>query len=129
VPGFVAPNRLARLYASADLVALVSEVEIRSMVGVEAMASGAPVLVSKKSGVAELFDHTPAMRVVEGGVAGWTEALREAALGGQTRSAMRAAALDYAGRELAGWAEVLEEDLFSLWREAADSVVRAELIA
>jgi glycosyltransferase involved in cell wall biosynthesis len=129
VPGFVPPGQLARLYASVDLVALVSEVEIRSMVGVEAMASGAPVLVSKKSGVAELFDHTPAMRVVEGGVAAWTDALREAALGGQMRAAMRAAALDYARRALAGWAQVLEEDLFSLWREAAQGAVAAELIA
>ena len=38
------PDELARLYASVDLVALSSEVEIRSMVGVEAMASGCPVL-------------------------------------------------------------------------------------
>jgi glycosyltransferase involved in cell wall biosynthesis len=129
VPGFIAPDRLARLYASVDLVALVSEVEIRSMVGMEAMASGAPVLVSKKSGVAELFDHTPAMRVVEGGVLAWTEALRGAAACGRTRTSMRVAALDYARRKLAGWAEVLEDDLFSLWREAAQPAFAAELIA
>ena len=129
VPGFVAPDQLARLYASVDLVALVSEVEIRSMVGVEAMASGSPVLVSKKSGVAELFDHTPAMRVVEGGAAAWAVALREVAACGRTLKQMRAAALDYARRELAGWAEVLEEDLFSLWREAAHGAQVAELIA
>jgi len=129
VPGFVAPERLARLYASVDLVALVSEVEIRSMVGVEAMASGAPVLVSKKSGVAELFQHTPAMRVVDGGAAAWARALREVVTCGNTLVAMRAAAVDYARRELAGWAEVLEDDLFSLWREAAQPAVAAELIA
>ena len=129
VPGFVPPERLARLYASVDLVALVSEVEIRSMVGVEAMASGAPVLVSRKSGVAELFHHTPAMRVVEGGVAAWAQALRETAACGKTRLAMRAAAVDYARRELAGWAEVLEDDLFLLWREAAQGAIAAELIA
>lgn len=99
------------------------------MVGVEAMASGAPVLVSKKSGVAELFHHTPAMRVVEGGVAAWAQALREAAACGKTRLAMRAAAVDYARRELAGWAEVLEDDLFLLWREAAQGAIAAELIA
>ncbi|MFI4935876.1 MAG: glycosyltransferase, partial [Caulobacterales bacterium] len=46
VAGFVDPKSLARLYASVDLVALTSEVEIRSMVAVEAMASGCPVLVS-----------------------------------------------------------------------------------
>ncbi|HVN01413.1 MAG TPA: glycosyltransferase [Caulobacteraceae bacterium] len=128
VAGFVEPDELARLYASVDLVALSSEVEIRSMVGVEAMASGCPVLVSKKSGVAELFDNTPAMRVVESGAPVWADALREIAASPAERAAMRAAALDYARRQLAGWREVLDEDLFSLWREAA-AAPAAELIA
>jgi glycosyltransferase involved in cell wall biosynthesis len=128
-PGFIAPDQLARLYASVDLVALVSEVEIRSMVGVEAMASGSPVLVSKKSGVAELFDHTPAMRVVDGDAAAWATALREVAASGRALQQMRAAALDYARRSLAGWAEVLEEDLLLLWREAAHGAQAVELIA
>ncbi len=129
IAGFVQPSELARLYASVDLVALSSEVEIRSMVGVEAMASGCPVLVSKKSGVAELFDHTPAMRVVESGVGAWTEALRITAASAQLRAGMRAAALDYSHRQLAPWREVLDEDLFSLWREAARPPAAAELIA
>jgi glycosyltransferase involved in cell wall biosynthesis len=129
VAGFVEPDDLARLYASVDLVALSSEVEIRSMVGVEAMASGCPVLVSKKSGVAELFDFTPAMRVVESGAAAWTAALRKIAEGAAARAGMRLAALDYARRRLAGWREVLEEDLFSLWREAVHAPAAAELIA
>ena len=129
VAGFVEPDDLARLYASADLVALASEVEIRSMVGVEAMASGCPVLVSRKSGVAELFDFTPAMRVVESGAAAWATALRKIAEGAEARAGMRRAALDYARRRLAGWREVLEEDLFSLWREAAHAPAAAELIA
>jgi glycosyltransferase involved in cell wall biosynthesis len=129
VAGFVGPDVIARLYASVDLVALCSEVEIRSMVGVEAMASGCPVLVSQKSGVAELFDFTPAMRVVESGAAAWAAALRKIAGCAQARDGMRRAALDYARRRLAGWREVLEEDLFSLWREAAHAPVAAELIA
>lgn len=129
VAGFVHPDRLARLYASVDLVALASEVEIRSMVGVEAMASGCPVLVSKKSGVAELFHHTPAMRVVEGGPAAWASALRQIASNRQARAAMRMAALCYGRRKLATWREVLTDDLFSLWREAAHEAAPAELIA
>jgi glycosyltransferase involved in cell wall biosynthesis len=128
VAGFVEPDQLARLYASVDLTALASEVEIRSMVGMEAMASGCPVLVSKKSGVAELFDHTPAMRVVESGPAAWAQALREVAPSPCIRYGMRKAALDYAHRRLASWREVLEEDLFSLWREAAEAGAQ-ELIA
>lgn len=128
VAGFVPPDQLARLYASVDLVTLASEVEIRSMVGMEAMASGSPVLVSLKSGVAELFDHTPAMRVVDGGPAAWAGALGRLALDRDGRQTMASAALDYARRHLASWREVLDEDLFSLWREAA-SAPRAEMIA
>jgi glycosyltransferase involved in cell wall biosynthesis len=129
IAGFVQPCELARLYASVDLVALSSEVEIRSMVGVEAMASGCPVLVSAKSGVAELFDNTPAMRVVDGGAAAWSDALRKVANDDRLRDGMRCAALDYARRQLAGWGDVLKEDLFSLWREAAQAPAPAELIA
>jgi glycosyltransferase involved in cell wall biosynthesis len=129
VAGFVEPDDLARLYASVDLVALASEVEIRSMVGVEAMASGCPVLVSKKSGVAELFDFTPAMRVVESGASAWAAALGKITECAAARAGMRRAALDYARRQLASWREVLEEDLFSLWREAAHAPAAAELIA
>jgi len=129
VAGFVDADELASLYASVDLVALASEVEIRSMVGVEALASGCPVLVSERSGVAELFGHTPAMRVVKSGVDAWAEALRGAALGVAGRAAMRAAALDHAGRELASWRDVLEQDLYSLWRAAVDEAAEAELSA
>jgi glycosyltransferase involved in cell wall biosynthesis len=125
LPGFVQAKALARLYASVDLVALPSEVEIRSMVGVEAMASGSPVLVSEKSGVAPLFDLTPAMRVVKGGVEGWTRALRGVATDPVALNAMRAAALDYAHRSLAGWGDVLAEDLYAVWREAADAAADA----
>lgn len=129
VAGFVDPSALAELYASVDLVALASEVEIRSMVGVEALASGCPVLVSARSGVAQLFGHTPAMRVVEGGVEAWAGALRQATCDLPGRAAMRAAALDYAHRELASWREVLEQDLYPLWRDAADAAAESELTA
>jgi hypothetical protein len=78
------------------------------------------VLVSKKSGVAELFDHTPAMRVVDGGAEVWAQALRQVAPAPCVRAGMRKAALDYSRRRLAGWGEVLAEDLYSLWREAAE---------
>jgi glycosyltransferase involved in cell wall biosynthesis len=118
-PGFVAPDRLARLYASADALALCSEVEIRSMVGVEAMASGCPVLVSEKSGIAELFHHTDAMRVVTGGINDWTEAMRGFAQDAGRREHMRSQALGYGRQHLASWDDVLAEDIYSLWTQAA----------
>ncbi|MGH6958168.1 MAG: glycosyltransferase [Caulobacteraceae bacterium] len=129
VAGYVAPDALARLYASADLVALSSEVETGSMVAVEALASGCPVLVSTKSGVADLFDATPAMRTVEAGARAWTEALRALAGDADGQAAMRTAALAYAARKLAPWREVLESDLLPLWGAATEQVAPAKLIA
>lgn len=119
VLGYVAPADLARLYASVDVLALVSEVEIRSMVGVEAMASGCPVLVSRKSGVAPLFDHTPAMRQVTSGAAAWAAALRAFCADREGQRSMALAALRYSACRLASWGEVLEEDLFAIWRRSA----------
>lgn len=117
-PGYVEPVELARLYASVDILALCSEVEIRSMAGVEAMASGCPVLVSEKSGVAQLFEHTPAMQVVESGADNWANALQELALSSGKRRRMQQAAITYSREHLASWQDVLAEDLFSVWSKA-----------
>ncbi|HUZ12268.1 MAG TPA: glycosyltransferase [Caulobacteraceae bacterium] len=125
VGGFVEADALARLYASVDLVAMPSEVEIRSMVAVEAMASGAPVLVSERSGVAPLFDGTQAMQVVRGGADAWTLALRRASADPSRRRSMHAAALDYADRCLASWGDVLAEDFHAVWRQAAETPAHA----
>jgi glycosyltransferase involved in cell wall biosynthesis len=119
LPGFVEPDELARLYASVDALALSSEVEIRSMTGVEAMASGCPVLVSRKSGVWELFNHTPAMQPVDGGVENWAQALHVFASNTEKQNTMRAAAHDYNQHHLASWQNVLAEDLFTVWQQSA----------
>jgi glycosyltransferase involved in cell wall biosynthesis len=83
------------------------------------MASGCPVLVSRKSGVAPLFDHTPAMRQVSGGAAAWAAALRAFCADRDGQRSMGLAALRYSAGRLASWGEVLEEDLFSIWRRSA----------
>ncbi|WP_158815642.1 glycosyltransferase [Methylocapsa sp. S129] len=116
--GFVEPERLARLYASVDLLALPSEVEIGSMATTEAIASGCPALVAQGSGTAAVFGDTPAIRIVEGGAESWAAALRELADNGDSLPAMRAAALDYSARHLASWRDVLREDLLGGWRAA-----------
>jgi len=118
VAGFVDPNELARLYASVDALALTSEVEIRSMAGVEAMTSGLPVLVSEKSGIAVLFDNTPAMTVVESGVEAWTKAMRDFANATNKRVHMRKVAIAYADLHIASWEKVLAEDLYAIWHKA-----------
>ena len=119
VAGFVAPDELARLYASVDGLALCSEVEIRSMAGVEALTSGCPALVAAKSGVVELFDHTAAMRAVESGVPAWREALRVFAGDAALRESMRVAADDYSRAHLASWQDVLAQDVFAVWKRVA----------
>ena len=129
VLGYVGPRELARRYASVNVLALVSEVEIRSMVGVEAMASGCPVLVSQASGVAPLFNYTPAMRQVSGGVGAWTDALRAFCADLPCQDLMRAAALRYSREHLASWRRVLAEDLLPVWRRAAKCDMRIELAA
>ena len=118
VPGFVQPSELARLYASVDGLALTSEVEIRSMAGVEALTSGCPVLVSEKSGVAQLFGYTPAMRTVTSGVEPWANALRDFAINTEQRMQMRDIASEYGRTKLASWHDVLAEDLFAVWQKA-----------
>ncbi|MEJ0062168.1 MAG: glycosyltransferase [Alphaproteobacteria bacterium] len=118
VPGFIKPDELAELYASADVMALASEVEIRSMAMVESLASGLPVLVAAKSGLDKLFAPTQAIRTVTGGADAWAAALREFATTG-LREIMQAAARDYGAAHIASWEQVLAEDLFPAWRDAA----------
>lgn len=125
VPGFVQPDELARLYASVDVLALTSEVEIRSLAGIEAMVSGLPVLVSEKSGIAKLFDHTPAMHVVPSGADNWQRALREIAADPAKRAHMGKVALAYAKIHVASWQDVLAEDLLAVWRQSFEGASRA----
>jgi hypothetical protein len=89
------------------------------MAGVEAMTSGLPVLVSEKSGVARLFDHSPAMQVVASGVEAWTKALRDITGSTNTRLHMGKVALAYAQTSIASWSDVLR-DLYVVWQQAAD---------
>jgi antirestriction protein ArdC len=90
------------------------------MVGGEALVSGCPVLVSEKSGVAPLFHNTPAMQVVAGGVDSWVTALGDFVGDERKRELMHMAALAYGEHYLASWLGVLAEDLFPVWRAAAD---------
>ncbi len=118
LPGFVEPSELARLYASVDLCVVPSEVEMRSMACVEAMACGCPTMISSKSGIFDLFDQTPAMQVIDSGAENWATALRDFMNSKNRQSAMRKAAIDYGQHHLASWRDVLAEDLFAYWDKA-----------
>lgn len=119
VAGFVEPEELARLYASADVVAMPSEVETRSQVCIEALTSGLPVLVAEKCAVTKLFDNTPAMDIVPTGVEGWTDALRAIEASKNKRTHMSKTALAYVETSILSWSDVLAQDLFALWSKVA----------
>ena len=119
-PGQIAPERLARVYASADLFALPSEIEVFGNAVVEALASGVPALVAEKGGMGMAIDHgRTGLVVAAGGAEPWAETLL-ALVGDPRRLAairdeVRAAAADV----LVDWENVLAEDLLPVWRAAA----------
>ncbi len=115
VAGFVAPEELARLYASVDALAMPSEVEIRSQAGMEALVSGLPVLVSEKSGVAPSFDNTEAMARIESGAENWTKAIKDFTNDSGKRAAMAETALAYSRANIAGWEDVMRDDFLAVW--------------
>ncbi len=117
IPGFVPPSELAQLYASADALALASEVETRSQAMVEALASGLPVLVAAKSGVHKLLPSSPALQVVSGGADAWASALYDFA--STSRPKLQAAAVELGRKYIASWEEILAEDLLPAWQQAA----------
>jgi glycosyltransferase involved in cell wall biosynthesis len=118
VTGFIPQTAMAELYASSDVLAMVSEVEIKSMAMVEALVSGLPVLVAAKSGVDKLFPAAAAFKTITGGVDAWTDALRSFATTSE-RATMRDAAQTYGRDHIAGWDKVLSDDLFPAWQWAA----------
>ncbi len=120
VAGFVKPDDLGKLYASADILAMPSEVETRSLVATEAMASGLPVLVSQKSGVAELYDKPIAMRSVTGGGDKWAEALLNLINDGPLRKQMGRESLIYSKNNIPSWSTFLAQSFMPIWQKAYD---------
>ena len=123
--GVIPPEKLARLYASVDCLTIASDIEIGGMIGLEALAAGCPVLVSRKSGVAQLCHDTQAMRMVESGVEAWTAALIDAAKNPAAMSEMRDAAFAYRRDFTLTWADVLNRDFLPVWQKAALAAGRA----
>jgi glycosyltransferase involved in cell wall biosynthesis len=127
LPGTVTPQELARLYASVDCLAISSEIEIGGMIGCEALAAGCPVLVSKDSGMAQLFGDTSAMQQVASGVEAWTKALVDLARDGSREVAMHDAASRFRRDSLAGWDDVLKRDFMPAWIKVAQQRGKADV--
>jgi glycosyltransferase involved in cell wall biosynthesis len=126
-PGIVEPPELARLYASADLFALPSQIEESANVLFEALASGLPVLVAGESGMGRAVRDGETGEVLSGNsAAAWARAITGFRADSGKRAAMSVAARDYAESSLPTWAEVLAEALLPRWEAAAaNSIGRA----
>jgi glycosyltransferase involved in cell wall biosynthesis len=114
--GLVPTEKLARLYAAADCLCMASDIEIGGLVGVEALASGCPVLVSQKSGVAALCGNTLAMKEVASDVTAWSENLSFFAHSAAQQAEMRQAALTFRDNAIAEWNDVLTADFLPVWQ-------------
>jgi glycosyltransferase involved in cell wall biosynthesis len=119
-PGSVDPAELARLYASADVFALPSQIEESANVLLEALASGLPVLVARDSGMGRAVRENETGLVLPGAEPGsWQRALADLAAQPARRRAMAEAARDYAESVVPSWHDVLAQDLLPFWEQAA----------
>ncbi|MFI4986760.1 MAG: glycosyltransferase [Alphaproteobacteria bacterium] len=119
-PGTVPPDFLARLYASADLFALPSEIEESANVVLEALASGLPVLVARESGMGRAVAEGETGLTLPGAAGdAWAAAIRLLTGDPAQRLRMGRAARRYAEQRLPAWEDVLAEDLLPHWQNAA----------
>jgi len=116
--GLLEPQKLATFYAGADCLAITSEIEIGGMIGLEALSCGCPVLVSRKSGIAQLCGSPLAMEIVETGQGPWRKALEALMQDHAKLSVMREAAITYRQNALASWRDVLS-DYMPIWQNLA----------
>lgn len=116
--GFVAPQELATLYAGADVLAIPSEVEIGSLVLIESLACGLPVLVSSGSNLATLHGPSPALQPVAPGASAWAAALHTLMASPDKLKPMQEAALYYSQHRIADWNTILREDVYPAWEKA-----------
>jgi glycosyltransferase involved in cell wall biosynthesis len=118
--GSLSPEIIARVYASADIFALPSQIEEAANVVPEALASGLPVLVAAEGGMGRMIREGETGFALPGeDAAAWAETIA-ALLGDPMRHhRMRFAARHYAETELPSWEEVLDQDLVPRWRDAA----------
>jgi glycosyltransferase involved in cell wall biosynthesis len=121
-PGNVDRERLARLYASADLFTFPSAVEEYANVVLEALSSGLPALVSREGGMGRVVeDGRTGLILPADDPAGWGDAIAALADDPARRCAMAGAARAYAEARLPSWADVLAQDLLPHWQQAAQA--------
>lgn len=120
-PGQIEPERLARVYAAADVFAHPSEIEIFGNVVLEALACGLPVLVAERGGMGVVVENGRTGLVVSGeGPESWAGAVLAVGRDPATLAAMRQAVEEESSTLLPSWSDVLAEDLLPVWRAAVE---------
>ncbi len=123
-PGYLDPEALARLYASADIFAFPSKVEECANVVLEALASGLPVLVTREAGMGRFVSEGRTGFILPGDrTEAWIKTIEMLAYDHDRRAAMGLAARDYAERKIPSWKDILTGTLLPLWRRAAAEAV------
>lgn len=118
-PGFMPPDILARVFASSDLFAFPSAMDVFGNAPLEAMASGLPVLVSRQGGMGRILVDGESGLVVGAGTAAWTEALAGLCAATARRQAMGRAARRHAERTVPTWDSILAGSLLPVWQRLA----------
>ncbi len=117
-PGVVPHSILGWLYASADVFVFPSEIETFGNVVLEAKASGLPVLVSARGGVAQILQRPGRDGLlIEGNTpALWAEAIVSLRRNPALLVRLGKEARRHIEREWPSWEEVLATDLLPVWR-------------
>jgi glycosyltransferase involved in cell wall biosynthesis len=118
-PGVVSGDDMARLYASADILAHPSEIETFGNVVAEGMAAGLPALVAAHAAPCRQIEDKVSGLVVGPGAADWAAAIRALLHDAPRRVAMGRAARQQTQRRYRDWRSVVAQDLLPLWRRAA----------
>jgi glycosyltransferase involved in cell wall biosynthesis len=115
--GLLEQGELARVYASADLLAFPSRLDETSNVVLEALASGLPAVVAEPN--ARLVgDGQSGLVVRGGGIDSWVSALRALITDEPRRQRLSRAAREHAERSVPTWTAVLDGDLLPAWSRA-----------
>jgi glycosyltransferase involved in cell wall biosynthesis len=120
LPGVLTQDELARALASSDLFLFPSTIDESGNAAVEALAAGLPALLASGSGVAVRMADCQAVRVLPGDdAAAWAGAIAELAADPARCRELGEMARAYIEAEVPSWEEVVIEDLFPVWQEAA----------
>ncbi|HEY7029021.1 MAG TPA: glycosyltransferase family 1 protein, partial [Gemmatimonadales bacterium] len=117
--GFLPREKLAELYADADLFVFPSPTETCGLVALEAMASGLPVIGAAAGGIREsIMPDITGLLVVPGNASEFAEAIQALVRDRERREAMGQAARAFAqGRD---WSRELDQ-LEAIYRRARDT--------